>query len=136
MGSFFHKIGSIFGKLFGAAPSVAQKVNTAVKFLAPLALGIIQLVDPAVAPEAAGIMKEVQTDLALVNGLIQQNGLKGSNKQVIAGALQSVTDNLSGLLAAGHIKNADTLGKVTGLVTLINGEIQAILPEISAAPVQ
>lgn len=130
MGSFFGKIGGIFGKLFGAAPSVAQKVNTAVKFLAPLALGIIQIVDPSVAPEAAGIMKEVQSDLALVNGLIQQNGLKGTNKQIIAGTLQNVIDNLGGLLSAGHIKNPDTLGKVTGLVTLINGEIQAILPEL------
>lgn len=130
MGSFFNKLGSIFGKLFGAAPSLAQKVNTAVKFLAPVALGIIAIVDPSLEPVAAGIMKEVQSDLALVTGLIQHDGLKGTNKQVIAGTLQAVTDNLSGLLSAGHIKNPDTLGKVTGMVTLINGEIQAILPEL------
>lgn len=129
--SFFKKIGSIFGKLFGSAPSLAQQVNTAVKFLAPLALGIIALVDPSLEPVAAGIMKEVQTDLALVNGLIQQNGLQGNNKQIIAGTLQSITDNLGGLLTAGHIKNADTVTRVTGMVNLINGEIQAILPELT-----
>lgn len=130
----FRKIGGIFSKLFGAAPSLAQKINTTIKFLAPIAMGIIAIVDPALEPEASGIMKEVQTDFALVNGLIQQNGLKGSNKQVIAGTLQSITDNLNGILSAGHIKNPDTVAKVTGMVGIINGEIQAILPELGVTP--
>lgn len=138
--SFFSRVPSVFANLFAKAPSVAQTVNTTVKLVAPI---ISAIVAKAAGDESAAvvdsIIKEVETDLAVVAGTIQATGLSGTGKATVQSSLQAVVDNLQALLAAGHIKNAGLLGEITSDVSFAVNEINAVIDVVKtyqpAAPV-
>lgn len=127
----FKKIGGFFSKLFGKTPSTLQTISTALTLGAPAAEEIYALVtsDPADAAEAANIVNEIQADLAAASMLIAQshNSADASTYQKLDTILGSVKTNLQSLLTAGHIKNPQTLAKVTGIANLVIGELDAIL---------
>lgn len=127
----FHKIGSFFGKLFGSAPSWTQKASAAITYVGPLVTGILALTtDPEYSGEVSNIIGEVKSDLALSSALVASAHGSGTVPAGLESALQSVNNNLDGLLAAGHIKNADTLNKVKAIVGLVEGETTAILQSL------
>lgn len=127
----FNKIGSFFSKLFGSAPSWAQKASAAITYAAPLVKGILALTTgPEYSEEVGNIISEVQSDLALSSALVSSAHGSGSVPAGLRSALQSVNDNLDGLLAAGHIKDPATLAKVKAMVELIEGETTAILQSL------
>ena len=87
--------------------------------LAPLVEEIVALSagEPAAA-EVQSVIGEVQKDMATVAAVV--SGAAGApsatSYQTATTALNSIKSNLGGLLSAGHIKNPDTLSKVTGIV--------------------
>lgn len=127
----FKKIGGFFGKLFGKAPSVLQTISTTLTLTAPAAEEIYVLVtnDPADAAESANVVAEIQADLTAASTLIAQshNSADASTYQKLDTILGSVKSNLQNLLTAGHIKNPQTLAKVTGIANLAIRELDAIL---------
>ncbi|MFL6314789.1 MAG: hypothetical protein ACJ71W_22010 [Terriglobales bacterium] len=134
----FHKIGGFFTKLFGGVPSWTQKASAAISYAAPLLTGILALTTgPEYSEEVGNIVAETQSDLALAAALVSGAHGTGVAPAGLQSSLQSVKDNLTGLLAAGHIKNPATLTKVTAVVGLVNGELDAILqnlPKPATAP--
>ena len=139
--SFFSSVKSFFHKLFGSLPSWEKSASSTLTLLAPLTEEIVALAagEPAAA-QVQSVIGEVQKDMATVAAVT--SGAAGApsatSYQTATTALNSIKSNLSGLLSAGHIKNADTLSKVTGIVNTVVGEVEAILSEIpaptSAAP--
>jgi len=128
--SFFSKIGGFFSKLFGKAPSALQIASTTLTLVAPAAEEIYALVtkDPQDAAEAQNVVAEVQADLAAASTLIAQSHANptADTYQKLDAIIGSVKANLQSLLTAGHIKNPDTLNKVTTIVNLACGELDAI----------
>lgn len=133
----FKKIGSFFSKLFTKAPSVLQVASSTLTLTAPLVEEIYTLVsgDPADATEAGNVIAEVQSGMAAASALIAQshNSLDASTQQKLVTVLNAVKSNLGELLTVGHIKNPDTLTKVTAITNLAVGELEAI---ISSLPVK
>lgn len=128
IGSFFGKVGSIFKNLFAKEPTVAQKVNTVVKLTAPIISAVIaKCAGEEGAAAVDAVIKEVETDLATVTGTIQAMGLSGTGKATVQTSLESVKDQLGGLLTAGHIKNEGTMKEVTQDVNFAVDEISAVL---------
>lgn len=131
MGSFLKAIENAFAKLFGKAPSVLQKAQSAISFAAPvLKLILTETVDPEYATTVNNIVGEVQTDLSTASAVIAQshNSADSSALEVVSTALTAVNGNLQSLLAAGHIKNTSTQAKITACV----GEFAAVLSALAA----
>ncbi len=124
--SFAEKIEAGFKRLFGHAPTYAGIATSTITFVAPLVLGVTALVDPAALPVVQPIVIKIQSALAAANVVIKDAGPQAT----IATYLQSVTSNLGQLESAAQIKNTDQAAKLTGLVTLISGEVQALLARL------
>jgi len=128
--SFFKGIESFFKKLFGST-NWEKTASTTLALVGPLTEEIVALSagEPAAA-EVQSIITEVQSDLALVSGVVSGATPASASPSLISTAtnsLNSVKSNLSGLLAAGHIKDPAKVAQVTGLVNTIVGEVEAIL---------
>ena len=133
--SFFASVKSFFHKLFGSLPSWEKSASSTLAFAAPLVEEIVALSagEPAAA-EVQSIVNEVQKDMATVATVV--SGAAGApaatSYQTATTALTSIKSNLGTLLSAGHIKNPETLTKVTGIANTLIGEVEAILSEIPA----
>lgn len=126
--SFFSKIESFFKKFF-TNTTWEQKVSAGIAITAPGLQTLIALTaGQENADQVASIVKEVQTDLATLSALLSQAQAGQDVHQTIINILEAVKNNLSDLLAAGHIKDQDTLTKVTAIVNGVIGEIEAVLP--------
>jgi hypothetical protein len=127
----FKKIGGFFSKLFGKAPSALQTISTTLTLTAPAAEEIYALVtgDPGDAAEAANVVAEIQSGIAAASTLIasSHSSADATTYQKLDTILGAVKTDLQSLLTAGHIKNPQTLAKVTGIANLAIGELDAIL---------
>jgi hypothetical protein len=132
----FKKIGSFFSKLFNNSASWSQKASTAITLVAPLTNTIVALVGGEEdATKATAVVHEVQSDMAAAAALLSEAHGTATAPAGLNSILQGVTDNLGALLAAGHIKNPDTLSKVTAVVNTITGEFSAVIASLpKAAP--
>lgn len=130
----FKKIGNFFSKLFNSAPSWSQKASTAITLIAPLTNTLVALADgEEAAAQATSIVHEVQSDLAAAASLLSEAHGNATAPAGLTSVLQAVTDNLSSLLAAGHIKNPEKVSKVSAIVNTITGEISAVLSSLPKA---
>jgi len=121
--SWFTKVENEFKKLFSKVPTWQQTASGAITITAPLLEELIaQTAGESTAAEVTSVINEVQTDLATVSALIKGTG----STATLSGVLESIKTNLSGLLTAGHIKDAATLTKVTGIVNTVIAEVEAI----------
>jgi hypothetical protein len=131
----FKKIGGFFSKLFGKAPSALQTISAALTLSAPAAEEIYALVtsDPADAKEASNVVAEIQSGLAAASTLIadSHSSADATTYQKLDTILGAVKNDLQSLLTAGHIKNPQTLSKVTGITNLALGELDAILTVVA-----
>jgi len=130
MGKFFKSIGGFFAKLFSHAPSWSQTASTTLTLATPMLNTFLQLTaGQDVANETVNVIGEIKSDLAAVATWLSQSH-DSADPSVIAqirATLTAVNTNLAALLQAGHIKNPDTLSKVTIAVNAFTGEISAIL---------
>ncbi|MBZ5662741.1 MAG: hypothetical protein LAO08_20255 [Acidobacteriia bacterium] len=133
IGSFFHKVEQEFVKLFRAAPSYEQKVQSVIAYVGPVVVGIIGMVDPAVAPEANAVMKTVQSDLSTVSALTQAGQVTPGTPAAatVVTSLNAIKMNVGGLLALAEVKNSAKVNEITAAVNMIVGEMDAML---SGAP--
>lgn len=133
IGTFFHRVGSAFKKLFGSSTWEKQAAS-AISYVAPLLETIVGLTAGGSAQaEVTSVVTTVQTDLATVAAVIdggQSSDAHGT--QVVINALTSVKTNLSGLLSVAAIKNSDKQAAITSAVNLVVGEVDAMLGSLPA----
>lgn len=130
----FKKFESFFNKLFGSVPSWSVKASTVITYVAPLTNTAIALfAGEDAAAEATKIVNQVQSDLTVAAKFASEAHGSDTAPAGLSTALQSVNDNLAELLAAGHIKNPETLSKVTAVVNTITGEISAVIGSLPKA---
>jgi len=131
--SFFSKIESFFEK-FVHNTTWEQKVSAGIGLAAPGLESIVALTaGESDASEIQSVVSEVQTDLATVAGFLAQSQGGASVVSTLTTVLNAVKSNLGALLTAGHIKDAETLTKVTAIVNGVIDEVEAILPLIPTA---
>jgi hypothetical protein len=88
------------------------------------------------AADATAVLNEIKTSLGtatLVLTQIQAGTASGSALDQLKGTLSVVTTALPALLAAGHIKDADLVAKITNTTNLVVGEVNAVISAIPAA---
>jgi hypothetical protein len=135
IGTFFHGIKSFFEKLFGSA-HLGRTISGTIKIAAPLVESIVEMTaGEGASNEIKSIVNEVQGDLAAAATLATSVTAEpdSANLVKVETILNGVKSNLGAILSAGHIKNAATVDKVTNVVNLVTGEIEAILSELPTA---
>lgn len=135
MKTLFSHIKTFLTKLFGSTNWERVAVNT-LSVVGPLLTTLVTLT--AGAPAAALVSKIVstaQSDLQTVAGLVTsvQSGTATGAAAQLQNLLAGVKTNLSSLLTAADIKDADTQAKVSAIVNTVIEEIDAILAEMPAA---
>ncbi len=109
--------------LFTEAPKIEQVASTILTYVGPA----IQTIVTAEAGGAAGtavsaVLKQAQSDLTAVSGLIYDFGATPSAANII----NAVKSNLSALLTASHITNPTSVATITKVTTELNTLATAI----------
>jgi hypothetical protein len=137
--SFLHSISSFFSKVFHSNPDWTHTASTTLTLAAPMVQTItILTAGDEYGAEVENVMSEVQRDLGQAAKLIADAHSGGQQAGVIPQLqtlLNSINGNLGGLLAAGHIKNQQTLKKVEVAVSALTGEVSAVLSVLPKNPV-
>lgn len=104
-------------KLYNAEPKIEQIADTVLAYAGPALQTVVTLEAGSAAGAIVGsVIQEAQKDLTAVSGLIYDFGASPS----VGGILKTVTDNLSGLLAEGHVKDQKSIAAVQRVISEIN----------------
>jgi hypothetical protein len=124
--SWFSNVENWFKKEFSGT-SWETTAQTTIAYVSPLLDTIVgYAAGTTAATKVQGVITQVQNDLAAVKTLIQGSS-DGSAKADVKGLLTTIQSNLATLLADADVKNS-TLGKeITAGVTIVSGELTAIL---------
>ncbi len=117
-------------KLYNATPKIEHIADVAFKYCLPAISLIVgaEFGAPAGAI-VASVGAEAQKDLIAASSLIYDFGPNPQASNLISG----VASNLTGLLADGHITNAASVAKVTGVVNNLSLLSTAIASTVAAA---
>ena len=132
--SFFKTIENWWTKVFHGfsnpnLPAVFHNAASAIQLVAPGLVYILQLAGQKEASaEVTKVANEVTTDLGVLSQLFVQGqtGVATVSGRIVA-ILEDIKANLQGLLAAGHIKNADTIQQVTNAVNAFIAEAEVVI---------
>lgn len=125
MHNFFDHVKSWFSKVFTNAPAWNVAALSTLNRVAPEVEIVFSLVDPADAKEINPIINEVLADLGTASQLLKTGQTSG-----LVGMLNSVKGNLSGLLAAGHIKNADNQQRAQGVLDAVIAAVDSVIVQV------
>lgn len=118
-----------------ANPNIYTTAATDVRALSPVVAGILAAEDPAVAAIVVPVGNEVAKDLTLVASILaaaQQNP-NSSKLALLGGIFDGMVANLTGLLTAGHIKNATLIAQINAMVQEIEVIKGMLFPQAKAA---
>ena len=112
----------------------AHSAQVAINVLTP---GLVLALQEAGASEGSAevsqVAAETVTDLGTVSTLLSQIQAGQGNAVLLVSSLNGIKANLSGLLAAGHIKNPQTVTTVTNVTNAFISEIEVIVNEFQSA---
>lgn len=100
-------------KVLGEVPTFLQIADTTLSYAGPILQTVLAATgQSAAATEAGKIIAEAQQDVIVVRAVITDAGPVPS----AAAMIQSIQDNLTGALAAGHITNPVSVALVNKLL--------------------
>ena len=126
--TFAEKAEAEFVKLFKASPTVLQDLSTFVAFASPVVIDIEAIVAPEEAPLTVGILATIKADLATLSAAAQSV----STASTAAQALTNLAAAVPQLLSVGEIKDSALVSKIEGYVSLVTGELNAVVPAVEA----
>lgn len=117
----------------GKEPAIAKVVDAALTYVVPvLKIALVATGDPAAAAVVGAVAAQAETDLSVASALVTDFG----PTPTAATAFASVATNLSGLLAAGHVKSPTAVAAVTKAVSevgVLAAAVQTAATEIEAS---
>lgn len=129
--TFFSSVEAELKKLF-ISDSWEMKVQSTILYVAPILETIVSLVDPVAAPAVASVVRTIQSDLATVSTVVQNAQVQPGTTAMatVSSALSSISTNLQSLLTAAEVKNSAKAAQITAVVTLLSGEVQAMISNL------
>jgi len=119
-----------FTKIFNAAPAIEKVADATLSYVAPALQIILGLLDPPAAAIVGPIFAEFQKDIHVASGLIYDFGANPNAVSILSG----ITKDLSDLLAAGHIKDANLVSKVQTIVNTVASLVEALTNSLKPQP--
>ena len=115
--------------IYKEAPKVESVIAATLKYAGPALQTVVTIEAGGPAGAVVGkVLADAQAGLVAASGLVYDFGATPT----VGGVLSTVTSNLSGLLAAGHITNPTSVATVNRVVSEIN-TVAAVIPAITAA---
>ena len=109
-------------KIFNAAPAIEKVADAVFSYVVPA----LQIILSALAPEDAvivgPILAEIQKSVTVVSGLIFDFGANPTTSNMVS----AIEKDLTGLLAAGHIKDPALVAKVQLVVNTVGSLATAL----------
>jgi len=118
---------------------VLTEIGNVLQFIAPLVAGVLPIVevaDPVLAPAVTAANAVFQAGVTGASGFLDQwSAASAAAQPGILGQLQAATtalqSDLSNLLAAARVSDANAAGEVTTIVTTATQEVAALLTFIA-----
>jgi len=133
--SFFHKAFSWLAKVF-TNTDWTHAAQVGITVASPLVETLATLIGGAqVGGEVTNIMNTIKTDFGVVTvtlSQIQAGSANANTVTLLKNTLASIKTNLPELLVVADIKDAATKERATVVVTMLTGEIDAVLSSIPA----
>ncbi len=126
--SFFAKVKAELKKLFTHAPGWEASAAATLTYVAPMVETVVALVDPAVLPMVNALIAKVQSAMAAAAVVIKNAG----PRPTLITYLTAVKGDLAQVENVAGVKDPAAAAKLTAVVGMITGEIEAILAEVSA----
>jgi hypothetical protein len=124
--SFFEKFETEFKDIFKATPTVAQRVQGFLPYVAAIAQTVIAIAAPADAPILNMVISKIQAATATAATVVQEGTPAPGSSALTAleTALNSIKTNAASILSVASVKNSTTAATVTtdinDMVTDIN----------------
>lgn len=119
-----------YAKLYKATPAITHVADVIIKYAVPaISLIVSAEVGPGAGAEVQAVGIEAQKDLLVASSLIYDFGPNPKAADLIAG----VSSNLTGLISAGHVTNAQSVANVTKVANTVAALAQALTPPVVAA---
>jgi hypothetical protein len=132
MKSFFHHVWDWLKNVAAHEATWEKAAQTTLKIAAPLLNSLITLTaGSAVADRVAGIVAQIQADMAGADAVISGAGT-GSGGVTVTSFLDSVKANLGTLLTDADIKNHAEFSKISSIANTVIGEVEAITSAMPA----
>lgn len=118
---------------------VLTEIGNVLQFIAPLVSGVLPIVevaDPVLAPTVTAANAIFQAGVTAVSGFLDQwSAASAAAQPGILGQLQAAANtlqsDLSNLLTAAHVSDANVASEVTAIVTTATQEVAALLAFIA-----
>lgn len=130
--SFFEKVGSELKRIFGST-SWEQTAEGVITYVGPLVETLAQLTLGTAASSAlTGVLNSIKASLATLSAVVKGAATPSGSTdiQIATAAINSVQDNLAGILADADIKNSGKVADIEATVTLIDNEMKALLANL------
>lgn len=115
-----------------AVPSWLSVLEADVKIALPIALSLVGVIDPALAPAATLVVSALKALMAAWDEYRAQPTV--SNFQKLQAAVKSANDNMAQLAAAAQIHNPATESRVAAIVELLGQLLNEITAQVPATP--
>lgn len=128
--TFTSWVANEYHKLYGDVPKIEQVADSVFKYAIPAVQILVGLEAGQPAATLVGqVAAEAQSSMHAASALIYDFGPQPS----VTGIVKGVQDNLSNLLNAGHITNAQSVDTATKIVNSL-GALVAALPSPTTPP--
>jgi len=122
--SALHTFASWFEKEWAKVVNAAPKIEKVISAGLEYAQNILQVVIEVEGEAAGPVLEEVLQSVIVARSTLYDSGVSVT----LASAIKAIASNLSGLLEAAHIKNANSIALVTKVVNTLAGLIGALAP--------
>jgi hypothetical protein len=117
-------------KLYNCAPAIEHVASAVLAYAAPALQLVLTQLEPEAAAIVGPIFNEIQIKLKVAAGLIYDFGANPNATSII----QTIENDLQGILDQGHIKNPALVSKVTLIINSVGSLAIALLNMVKPVP--
>ena len=126
---FFGRVKAELKKLFTHVPGWEASASATLTFVAPMVETVVGLADPAAAPLVNELIEKVQSAMAAAAVVIKAAG----PAPTLVTYLNAINGDIAQVESVAGIKDPATATKLTAVLSIITGEVNAILEEVGAS---
>ena len=115
-------VAKVWTKVVNEAPAIEHVADTVFSYVVPALQIVLGALDPEALAIAGPIIKEIQKDVTVVSGIVFDFGASPTAANMVA----AIEKDLSGLLEAGHIKDANLQAKIQLIVNTVGSLASAL----------
>ena len=133
--SWFKKVENFFATVLKKVPTVAQRTETFLPYVAGALQTILAIADPALSVVLGPIFSKVEAGLGTISAVVQDGtpAAGSSGVTILETALNSVKSNLASVLDLAEVKNSASQAKISAEITAVITDTDLLLGNLPTA---